>query len=492
MKGIHNLSQQLQWKLTFSYTITTVVAVLAIELLTFIAILAYFLLGQSNLWLNSIQVQANQANPYFVHGQADQQALTRWLQIVKLNMPRSIDSNQGFLLVVDQQGIVQATNGKSAPSVGTILATQLSHSAGQHLTQLLQGQQAIFSEQRQDNILMLAAAIHDMDQNAQSGKVLGAVVMQIPAINNWTTFISYNNLLPLILINIPIVTLLAGLAGTLFGYRTARGFTRRFQRLALVADQWSHGDFDVTVQEASADELGQLARRLNRMAERVQNLFQTQQQLATLEERNRLARDLHDSIKQQMFVVAMQVGAVRVLIDRDTEKAKSKLAETEQLIRHLQQELTSLIHEMRPVALENQDLGTAIKAYIEQWKDQTWITPHIEINYSAPIPSKVEQTLLRIVQEALSNVARHSNATQVTISLTSTEQRAELSLTDNGQGFQIEQMEGRGVGLLSMRERMQELGGSFSLTSSPGHGTQLHISWQPASAVSSVQKGKKL
>ncbi len=108
-----------------------------------------------------------------------------------------------------------------------------------------------------------------------------------------------------------VVTLFAALVGTVFGFFTARGLVRRLQALIAAAEAWSRGDFSVTVHDTSRDEVGHLARRLNRMAEQLQNLLQARQELAALEERHRLARELHDAVKQQVFAAGMQLAVVR-------------------------------------------------------------------------------------------------------------------------------------------------------------------------------------
>ncbi|SRR5258706_9718153 len=113
------------------------------------------------------------------------------------------------------------------------------------------------------------------------------------------------------------------------GYLTARGLTRRLKGLSVAADRWSRGDFSAITHDTSEDELGQTTRQLNTMAEQLQNLFLARQKIATLEERNRLARDLHDSVKQQIFAASMQIGAMRVLLRRDVDAAEVRLNEDE-------------------------------------------------------------------------------------------------------------------------------------------------------------------
>ena len=122
-----------------------------------------------------------------------------------------------------------------------------------------------------------------------------------------------------------------------------------------------------------------MARQLNRMAEQLRNLLQARQKLATLEERNRLARDLHDSVKQQVFAISMQIGATRVLLKRDVAAAEVRLNEADKLVRQAQQELTSLIRELRPVALEGKGLVTALRELATSWAQQTDIVANLRV-----------------------------------------------------------------------------------------------------------------
>ncbi|MBV9256452.1 MAG: HAMP domain-containing protein [Ktedonobacteraceae bacterium] len=270
-----------------------------------------------------------------------------------------------------------------------------------------------------------------------------------------------------------IITTIAIILGIISGYLTARGLTRRLNELSVAADRWSHGDFSTTIHDSSEDELGQASRQLNHMAAQLQNLLQARQKLATLEERNRLARDLHDSIKQQIFAVSMQVGATKFLLRRDADAAEVRLNEAEKLVRQAQQELTSLIRELRPVALEGKGLITALRELATQWTQQTNIVANLNIDGTQPLPLTVEEALFRIAQEALANVARHSKATLVQITLTTTDDTVTLSVIDNGHGFDTSRQAPLGVGLHSMQERMKALGGDVQIISTPEKGTRI-------------------
>jgi NarL family two-component system sensor histidine kinase LiaS len=267
------------------------------------------------------------------------------------------------------------------------------------------------------------------------------------------------------------ITILTGIIGTVFGYIFARGMTRRLKRLSIVVNRWGRGDFAARAVDKSQDEVASITDQLNHMAEQLQSLIQTRQELATLEERNRLARDLHDSIKQQVFAVSMQIGSIKLLLRRDVDAAEARLNKMETLVREAQQELTSLIRELRPVALDGKGLVEALRELIPQWSQQSDIVANLHVEGAQTLPRVVEEALLRVVQEALSNVARHSNATLVQITLVLTDEQITLTILDNGYGFDSERLENRGVGLFSMQERMKALGGDVKLESVPGKGT---------------------
>jgi NarL family two-component system sensor histidine kinase LiaS len=293
--------------------------------------------------------------------------------------------------------------------------------------------------------------------------------MNLPAFN----FKTLGSLAILIGLSVIPFTLAAGLIGTAFGFLTARGLTRRIESLSTTADSWSRGDFSAVNSDASADELGQLSRRLNLMAEQLQNLLKANQVLAGIEERNRLARELHDSVKQQVFATTMQVAAARSLLPEDGDKALRHLQEAEKLSRQSQEELALLIQELRPAALEADSLSEALEGYIVDWSRQSGITARFTATSDRRLPIVSEQALFRVVQEALSNVARHSEAQSVAVELTFGTGEVSLSVLDDGQGFELSEASQRGYGLQSMNERIETLGGSLRFETSPGEGTRV-------------------
>jgi NarL family two-component system sensor histidine kinase LiaS len=138
-----------------------------------------------------------------------------------------------------------------------------------------------------------------------------------------------------------------------------------------------------------------------------------------------------------------------------------------------QQELTSLIRELRPVALEGKGLVVALRELVTEWTQRTDIVANLRVEGTQTLPLTVEDALFRVAQEALANVARHSKATLVQMVLTMTHESVTLSVIDNGQGFDTTRHKHLGVGLLSMQERMKALEGDVQIESAPGKGTHV-------------------
>ena len=256
---------------------------------------------------------------------------------------------------------------------------------------------------------------------------------------------------------------LASVVGTLFGVvDVTESLT------GCVPSRWRPtpgvGRVQTSVPDKGRDELGVLATDLNTMALQLQRLVATRQELAVVEERHRLARDLHDSVKQQTFVITMLVGAARNLVTGNAE-AERMLSEAERLAGQTQQELTTLIRTLRPIALSDTRLSTALRAFCTDWSRLTNIGVQLDMPDELPVASSVEQELFRVAQEALTNVARHSHATEVVVRTCVEEQDVLLIIHDNGCGLDPDHLSGTGLGMRSMRERVEALGGSLTIIS---------------------------
>jgi signal transduction histidine kinase len=223
------------------------------------------------------------------------------------------------------------------------------------------------------------------------------------------------------------------------------------------------GFFGFTIQQAER------ARDHNqRLVEELQATQRKLQELAVVEERNRLARDLHDSVKQQVFAISMQLSAARASLQED-DKAYPSVAQAEKLAQQAGAELTTLIHQLRPPVLEHTSLTEAINVHVNDWMHQNNIETELNIGEVSLSPDG-EQALFRVLQEALANVARHSQANRVSVTLKSENDHVTLSIEDNGIGYDPERIM-KGIGLDSMKERLAALNGTLELSSRQSHGT---------------------
>jgi len=270
------------------------------------------------------------------------------------------------------------------------------------------------------------------------------------------------------------IALIAGVFGILFGFATARGLTSRLHRLGSSAEAWSQGDFSVFVDDSIGDELGSLGSTLNHMAAQLENLLEERQEISAIEERNRLARELHDSVKQQAFAASSQLAAARTQMNPEPPQSVENLDEAERLVNEVRRELTNLIQELRPVALQDKGLVPAIQKYAQECELQMGIPIHVRAQGTRSIPRDLEQSLFRIVQGAISNVARHSRASAAEINLAYLPDQVNLTISDNGVGFDPNK-KSSGMGLRSIRERIDLLDGKLAVESDKENGTKITV-----------------
>ncbi len=203
-------------------------------------------------------------------------------------------------------------------------------------------------------------------------------------------------------------------------------------------------------------------------------LFEQTKELAVIEERNRVARDLHDSAKQKAFAALAQLGAVSGILKSDPSNAWSHLSEAENLVYEVIQELTFLIQEMYPMALKEKGLATTLREYVFEWENRNGVMINLAIQNAQRMPLETEQAIYRMIQEALANVARHSQADLVNVSLVYNSETVILTVEDNGLGFDAARKAG-GMGLRIINERVKSIGGQACIESEPGKGTKIMI-----------------
>jgi signal transduction histidine kinase len=192
-------------------------------------------------------------------------------------------------------------------------------------------------------------------------------------------------------------------------------------------------------------------------------LYEASHELSVLEERNRLARELHDALTQSLF-------GLRLRLEAGDTAAASRLLE------EIFAELRSLILQLRPPDLEIDGLVPSLAKHLDVVGRTHGIATRLDAASIDLLGPDTEQALFRIAQEAITNVVRHARASTVSVSLAAREGAAVLDVVDDGAGFDPEQrsISSRRLGLVSMRERAADLGGSLSITAAPGRGTTVH------------------
>ena len=199
------------------------------------------------------------------------------------------------------------------------------------------------------------------------------------------------------------------------------------------------------------------------------------------EERQRVAREIHDGPAQSMANVVMRAEYCLKLLERDPAKLRDELAALQGIARDSLQDTRKIIFDLRPMALDDLGLAAALQKFVANYKEQYGLP--VEYQYFGPrrrLPSAVEVALFRIVQEGLNNIYKHAQASSASVKLEVLQDKVNLVIRDNGKGFNVQKVlkdrNRKGYGLLGIKERVQLLKGEMEILSSPGKGTSLMIS----------------
>lgn len=207
-------------------------------------------------------------------------------------------------------------------------------------------------------------------------------------------------------------------------------------------------------------------------------LFERSARLGAVEERNRLAREIHDSLAQNLAATGLQIESAEALLeaDADLERVRDTLSRALSLNHASLEEARRSVLDLRAATLEGRSLPEALKTFVDRWERETGVSARFRaVNRSRPLPPGIETALYRVGQEALNNVARHSGARNVTVRLVSTPGSVDLVIEDDGRGFDPTQVPGHRHGLVGMRERIDLVGGSLRVESEPGGGTRIEV-----------------
>lgn len=225
------------------------------------------------------------------------------------------------------------------------------------------------------------------------------------------------------------------------------------------------------------NELVNLQRELAQKNAELERLNKQAQETAALAERARLARELHDSVTQALYSVNLYADATRLALSSGkTDVAAENVRQLRSLAREAMSDMRLLIFELRPSILEEAGLVGALQARLEAVEARSGFQTAFQVEGERYLSPSVEAELYRVAQEALNNVIKHAQARRVTVHLRFSEERLCLIIQDDGIGFDLETArQSGGLGLHSMEERVQQIGGNLTLETAPGKGTTLRI-----------------
>jgi PAS domain S-box-containing protein len=205
--------------------------------------------------------------------------------------------------------------------------------------------------------------------------------------------------------------------------------------------------------------------------------YEQSRQLAALEERQRLARDLHDAVSQMLFSASLIAGTLPRLLDAGEDRLRAGLEELQTLTQGALAEMRTLLLELRPATLLKTDFDELLRQLTRAFTGKTRVPVDLTADVQCRLPENMQITLYRIAQEALNNISKHARATQVVIRLECHPERVRLSIQDNGRGFDPQAVPAEKLGVQIMHERAASIGAEFALTSAPDAGTQINVAW---------------
>jgi two-component system, NarL family, sensor histidine kinase LiaS len=275
------------------------------------------------------------------------------------------------------------------------------------------------------------------------------------------------------------------------GFRSSGDLKQRMDYLSVLITQFANGNYQSKIYFNEGDELTRIGNELNELGEKLQNQVKSLQRLAdekaelaksahksaVIEERQRIARDLHDAVSQQLFALTMMSEASIKQVEHNPDVAKKQMVEVANAAHQAQSEMRALLLHLRPVHLSGDPLPKGIQKLVEELKQKSQIDFQLEVDETLKLSEAAEEHVFRIIQESLSNILRHANATEVRIEVVKRGAELFMHIADNGKGFDlsIDSEKKTSYGLKTMKERSEELGGTFTIRSNTDEGTYIDI-----------------
>lgn len=266
-----------------------------------------------------------------------------------------------------------------------------------------------------------------------------------------------------------------------------------FDAITLLIKQYANGNYQSSIQllDNEDDEIHRASNSLNELGKKLQDQVKSLQKMAdekselaksahktaVIEERQRIARDLHDAVSQELFALAMLSEAAIKQLDLKPELAKAQMLEVSQSAHQAQTEMRALLLHLRPVYLSGESLIEGLHKLINELKQKSNLQFTLKFDDQLEMQETIEEHIFRIVQESLSNILRHANATEVYVEISKKSEEIFILIEDNGEGFDMTGTSGKktSYGLKTMKERSEEIGGTFTVRSNVDEGTYIQI-----------------
>jgi two-component system, NarL family, sensor histidine kinase LiaS len=293
--------------------------------------------------------------------------------------------------------------------------------------------------------------------------------------------------------SIPLILFLLGIClfiSGLFGWFVSNTMKKKLEEVNYRLFQFENGTFTPSTYKEEIEEFNHIWKRLDLLQQRLEEQIKSSQKMASeraewheqmkqevvSQERHRLARELHDSVSQQLFAASMLLSAVNQQQSTGitNEKSKNQLALVEDIVTQAQSEMRALLLHLRPVQLEGKSLKSGMDELLKELaaKHPMNLNWHVE---NVNLEKGVEDHLFRIVQEAISNTLRHAKAKSLEVRLVKINPFVLLKIVDDGIGFSLDKQKVGSYGLKSIQERVTEIGGTVKIISLPNKGTSLEV-----------------
>ncbi|EUJ33039.1 putative two-component sensor histidine kinase [Listeria floridensis FSL S10-1187] len=320
--------------------------------------------------------------------------------------------------------------------------------------------------------------------------LIGSLIYYFVSDISWYEFLIGVKILYLpFIIFVPLTSILAGLIiGALSGYL----IKQKFEGIDFAIRLLEQGDLEKKTQEEEEEtfsEVVQVYKQIDRLRDKMKSQTLLTQKIANekaeisgetkeailSEERHRIARELHDSVSQQLFAAMMLLSALNEQVENDASPVlKKQLKMVESIVNESQSEMRALLLHLRPTQLEGKSLKKGMEQLLKELTTKLPIKVEWQIE-EFKLQKGIEDHLFRIVQELLSNTLRHSKADLLEVRFVKIDNMAVLKVVDDGVGFDMNTVPQGSYGLQNMRERVEEFGGTIKIISFPGRGTSVEI-----------------